>query len=208
MVEEQPLVEERLRTNWWALLVRGLLAVLFGVLTIVVPGLTLAALILLFAVYALAEGVLNIIGAIRRRGGKRHVWVLVVEGLVSILAGLVALFWPGITAIALVYVIAAWALLTGVLEISAAIRLRRKVRGEWLLALSGILSIALGVLLMLNPGVGALVMVIWIGAYAIVFGALLVFLGLRMRLGRAAPPWVPGVPTPTPTPSETEAPAH
>lgn len=172
-------------THWWALVLRGILAVAFGVAAFALPGITLLALLFLFSAYAFAEGVTNIVGAIRGRGAQSR-WLLVLEGVVSIGAGLIALLWPGMTALVLVYVIAAWALLTGVLEISAAIRLRREIRGEWLLALSGVLSVGLGILLMLHPGEGALAMILWIGAYAILFGALLMFLGVRLRLGRAS----------------------
>jgi uncharacterized membrane protein HdeD (DUF308 family) len=176
-----PVVDvDSLSRNWWAVSLRGLAGILFGIITFFAPGISLAALVLLFGAYAFADGVLAIVSAVRRRGTDRW-WLLLLNGLVGIAAGVLTLLWPGITALALLYVIAAWALVTGAFEIAAAIRLRKAITGEWLLALSGIFSIALGVLLILFPGPGALAVVIWIGAYALVFGALLFALGLRLR---------------------------
>jgi uncharacterized membrane protein HdeD (DUF308 family) len=176
-----PVVDvDSLSRNWWAVLLRGLAGILFGIITFIAPAISLAALVLLFGAYAFADGVLAIVTAIRRRGNDRW-WVLLVEGLVGVAAGVLTLLWPGITALALLYVIATWALMTGAFEIAAAIRLRKVITGEWILALSGILSIALGVLLIVAPGPGALAVVIWIGAYAFVFGALLFALGLRLK---------------------------
>ena len=189
-----PVVDvDSLSRNWWAVSLRGLAGILFGIITFIAPGISLAALVLLFGAYAFADGVLAIVTAIRRRGNDRW-WMLLLEGLVGVGAGVLTLLWPGITALALLYVIAAWALVTGAFEIAAAIRLRKVITGEWILALSGILSIALGVLLIVAPGPGALAVVIWIGAYAFVFGVLLFALGLRLKglgsprhRGQAAP---------------------
>ena len=189
-----PVVDvDSLSRNWWAVSLRGLAGILFGIITFIAPGISLAALVLLFGAYAFADGVLAIVTAIRRRGNDR--WgMLLLEGLVGVAAGVLTLLWPGITALALLYVIAAWALVTGGFEIAAAIRLRKVITGEWILALSGILSMALGVLLIVAPGPGALAVVIWIGAYAFVFGVLLFALGLRIKglgsprhRGQAAP---------------------
>jgi uncharacterized membrane protein HdeD (DUF308 family) len=176
-----PVVDvDSLSRNWWAVSLRGLAGILFGIITFFAPAISLAALVLLFGAYALVDGVLAIVTAVRRRGADR--WgLLLVEGLVGIAAGVLTFVWPAITAIALLYVIAAWALVTGAFEIAAAFRLRKVITGEWLLALSGIFSIGLGVLLVLFPGPGALAVTIWIGAYAFVFGALLFALGLRLR---------------------------
>lgn len=171
---------DSLARNWWAVVLRGLAAIVFGIIAILAPGISLAALVLVYGAYAFADGILAIVTAIRRHGTDRW-WVLLLEGLAGIAAGLVTLFWPGITALVLLYIIAAWALVTGALEVAAAIRLRKAISGEWLLALSGILSIGFGVLLILFPGPGALAVVLWIGAYAIVFGALLLALGFRLR---------------------------
>jgi uncharacterized membrane protein HdeD (DUF308 family) len=172
-----------LSRNWWAVALRGVCGILFGTFTFLAPGISLAALVLFYGAWALADGVLAIASAVRRRTGARG-WVLVLKGCLGIAAGVVTLFWPGITAMALLYVIASWALVAGVLEVAAALRLRRVITGEWLLALSGVLSIVAGVLLMLFPGTGALAMVLWIGAYALVSGALLVALALRLRARR------------------------
>lgn len=167
--------------NWWAIVLRGVAGIVFGIITFLVPSISLAALVLLYGAYAFVSGVLSIVSAIRRRGVSERWWVLLIEGLVGVAAGVVTVFWPGITALALLFVIAAWALVTGVLEIVAAIRLRRVISGEWLLVLSGIASVILGVLLAAFPGIGALAVVLWIGAYAIVVGAMMVALGLRLR---------------------------
>ena len=172
---------DSLARNWWAVLLRGIAAVLFGIFTFFAPGISLAALVLVYGAYALVDGVFSIVSAIRRRGSTDRWWVLLLSGIAGIAAGLITLFWPGITAIALLYLIAAWALVTGLMEIIAAVRLRKVITGEWLLALSGILSIALGVVLALFPAPGALAVVLWIGAYAIVFGSVLIALSFRLR---------------------------
>ena len=180
---------DTLTRNWWVVLIRGIAGVLFGIATFIAPGVSLAVLVLLFGAYALVDGVLAVVTAVRRRDVSDRWWMLLLEGVVGIAAGIVTLVWPGITALALLYVIAAWALLTGAFEIAAAIRLRTIIVGEWLLVLSGIASIGLGILLMIFPGPGALVMVLWIGAYAFVFGVLLIALGVRLRsLGRSRTP--------------------
>jgi uncharacterized membrane protein HdeD (DUF308 family) len=157
---------------------RGVAAIIFGVLTLLLPGVTLAGLILLFGSYAIVEGVFNVIAAVRGRGEEPAWWALV-AGLVSIAAGVVTFLRPGLTELALLYVIAGWAVVTGVLEIAAAIRLRRRSRGEVRLGLNGLLSIVFGVLTMVIPGGGALTIVWLIGGYAILFGGLL--LGLSVR---------------------------
>jgi uncharacterized membrane protein HdeD (DUF308 family) len=171
---------DSLARNWWAVALRGLAGILFGIITFVSPAISLAALVLLFGAYAFADGVLSVVSAVRRRGADRW-WLLLLQGIVGIAAGVVTWLWPGITAITLLFVIAAWALAGGALQVAAAIRLRKVITGEWLLALSGVLSIALGVLLVAFPGPGALALVIWIGAYAFVFGILLMVLGFKLR---------------------------
>jgi uncharacterized membrane protein HdeD (DUF308 family) len=185
-----------LATNWWALVVRGLAAVLMGVLALVWPGITLLALVFLFAGYALVDGVTSLVGAVRAMEHHDRWGVLVLEGIVGIAAAVVTVAWPGITAIALVYVIAAWAIITGVLEIAAAIRLRRVIAHEWLLILGGIASLVFGFLLMIAPLAGALVIAIWVGVYALFFGVMLMALGFRLRSwGRTSPA---GGPVPQP----------
>ncbi|HEV7990484.1 MAG TPA: HdeD family acid-resistance protein [Gemmatimonadaceae bacterium] len=172
---------DALSRNWWAVVLRGVAGVLFGIVAFFTPGITLTALVFLFGAYALADGVFAITSAIRRHGSADHWWVLLIEGIIGVAAGLAAFAWPGITALALLYLIAAWSLVTGVMEVGAAIRLRKVITGEWLLALSGILSIGLGIILVLFPLPGALAVVLWIGAYAIVSGSLLIALGFRLR---------------------------
>jgi len=172
---------DTLAHNWVAVLIRGVVAILFGLATFVAPGISLAVLVLLFGAYAFVDGVLAVVSAFRRRGETDHWGMMLLEGIVGVGAGLVTLFWPGLTALALLYVIAAWALVTGLFEIVTAIRLRKVLHDEWLLVLGGLASIGLGVLLMAYPGTGALALVLWIGAYAMVFGVLLVGLAFRLR---------------------------
>ena len=172
---------ESLARNWWVVLLRGLAGIAFGVLTLVAPGISLAALVLLFGAYAFADGVLALVTAVRRHGTGSQWWMMLLEGIAGIAAGIVTLLWPGITALVLLYVIAAWAIVTGAFEITAAIRLRKAITGEWLLALAGIASVAFGVLMIIAPVAGALVVVLWIGAYALVFGAVMFALALRLR---------------------------
>lgn len=170
-----------LAKNWWALVLRGVAGIVFGILAFVMPVVTLAALVLLFGAYALVDGIFNIVAAATGGRGARPWWALLLAGLAGIGAGLVTFFMPGLTALALAYLIGIWAIVTGVLEIVAAVRLRKEIRNEWLLGLSGALAVAFGALLLFAPGAGALAMVLWIGAYALVYGALLVFLGFRLR---------------------------
>jgi uncharacterized membrane protein HdeD (DUF308 family) len=167
--------------RWWALVIRGLAAIAFGILTFAKPSISLLALVILWGAYAIVDGVFSIVLSIR---GARIVpgwgWFLA-EGLVSIAAGAVTFLWPGITALVLLFVIAAWAVLTGIAEIATAVQLRRHVRGEWRLAASGVLSIVFGVLLAMRPGPGALAVTWLIGVYAVLFGALLVALGFQLH---------------------------
>jgi uncharacterized membrane protein HdeD (DUF308 family) len=167
--------------NWWAVALRGAAALIFGILIALWPDIGLTALVLLFGSFAIVAGVFNVIAAVRRRRGERRWWALLLEGLVSVAVGAVTLIMPELTALALAYVIAAWGILTGIFEIAAAIMLRRQIRGEWWLALAGVLSVAFGAVLAIWPGVGALALVLWIGAYAIVLGILLIALGFKLR---------------------------
>ena len=167
-----------LARNWWALALRGLVAVLFGLLTFFVPGITLVTLVLLFGVYALMDGLFNVIAFLRV---PAHYWALLIEGVIGIIAGILTFAWPAITAVALLYVIAFWAIFTGVFEIIAGIRLRKEITNEWLLLVQGALSLLFGILILFAPGVGALAIVLWIGAYACVFGIALLALAFRLR---------------------------
>ena len=163
---------------WWALALRGFVAVLFGLLTFFLPGITLVTLILLFGAYALADGVFNVVAFFRVAS---HHWALLIEGLIGIIACILTFVWPAITALALLYVIAFWAIFTGVFEIIAGIRLRKLITNEWLLLLMGTLSFLFGLSILIAPGVGVLAIVIWIGAYALVFGIFLLALAFRLR---------------------------
>ena len=175
-----------LSRNWWALALRGLAAIIFGILAFVWPGITLWALILLFGAYMLVDGVFAIVAAVRVAGGAARWWLLLVEGILGVLAGIVAFVWPGLTALALLYFVAAWAIVTGIFEIVGAIRLRREIEGEWALILGGALSVLFGVLLVaVGPGVGLLSLVWLIGVYAVAFGVLLLILAFRVRNERS-----------------------
>lgn len=185
-----------LARNWWTIALRGALAILFGALTFVWPGLTITALVLLFAAYAFVDGVFAITAGVRGFRRDERWWAFLLQGAFGVTAAFLTVVWPGITALVLLYLIAAWALVTGVLEIVAAIRLRREITGEWLLALGGVASIAFGVLLVMAPGAGALAVVWLIGAYALFFGVLLLALAFRLRSwGRTFGPGA-GVPHP------------
>ena len=166
---------------WWLTGLRGLAAVLFGVLAFVWPGMTLITLIYLYGAYALVNGVLAFVLAINAPKGYPRFGSLTFQGIISIAAGLIAFFMPGITALALVLLVALWAIVTGLLEIVAAVRLRKVIDHEWLLVLAGVLSVVFGVLLLARPGAGALALVWWIGAFAIALGCLLLVLSFRMR---------------------------
>jgi uncharacterized membrane protein HdeD (DUF308 family) len=157
------------------------IAILVGIVTFVWPGITVGALVLLFGAYALLDGVLSLVGAWRASRAHERWGALVFEGIAGIVAAAITVLWPGITAIALVYIIAAWALVTGVFEIAAAVRLRHYITGEWLLILSGIASILFGFLAIVLPLVGALAIALGIGIYAVIFGTLLIALGFKLR---------------------------
>jgi len=172
---------ENLSRNWWVIVLRGVAAIIFGLAAFVWPGLTIVSLVLLFGAYALVDGLFSIYTGLTHRGDSRRWWILALEGLAGVAVGIMAFVWPAAASVALLYVIAGWAILTGILEIAAAIRLRREISNEWLLALSGVASIILGVLLIMQPAIG-LVAVVWtLGGYAIFFGIMLVLLGFRLR---------------------------
>jgi uncharacterized membrane protein HdeD (DUF308 family) len=170
-----------LSRHWWLLLLRGLVAIAFGVLTWVQPGISLAALVILFGAYSMADGILAAWTAVAGGKNNDYRWVLLLEGLLGIGVGVLTFVAPGITALALLFYIAIWAIATGVLEIAAAIRLRKEIKDEWLLILAGIASVVFGALLAAQPGVGALALLWLIGSYAIVFGVLLVILAFKTR---------------------------
>lgn len=164
--------------NWWLMALQGLCAVLFGVLALIWPGITLGTLVILFGAYALASGALSFAAAFQHR---ERFWALLVGGVLGIVAGLAAFFWPGFTALALLYLIAGWAVATGLFELIAAIKLRKVMTGEFLLGLSGLSSIVFGLLLMIWPGPGALAVVWLIGGYAVVLGTMRIGLAFRLH---------------------------
>ena len=173
-----PSMLSALSENWWALAMRGLLAVLFGFAALILPLDTLEAVGRLFGAYAITEGVLVILTGIRR---TRYRGVLIAEGASGIVAGMVALAWPSITALVLLYVVAIWAILSGVAQIIAAVALRREMAGEWALFLVGVLSVIFGIILTVLPGVGLLSLVWLVGLYALAVGVALIVLALRVR---------------------------
>lgn len=170
-----------LTRNWWLVVVRGLLAILFGLTALFWPGLTWLVLVLMFGIYAIVDGVLAMLSGLVSSRYSRRWWMFLVEGVISVAAGVIALLRPGLASLVLIMVIAAWAILTGILEIIAAIRLRREITNEWMLALGGFISIVFGVLMLFQPAAGSLVITLMIGAYALMFGVLLVILGFRLR---------------------------
>jgi uncharacterized membrane protein HdeD (DUF308 family) len=170
-----------LQRNWWVLLLRGIAAIAFGLLAWFEPGVTLAVLVLLFGAYSLVDGALGVWSALAARKEHDDWWLLLLVGLLGVGVGILTFVAPGLTAIGLLFYIAVWAIATGVLEIITAIRLRKQIEGEWLLVLGGVVSVLFGVLLMAQPGAGALAVLWLIGGYAVVFGILLVVLALKAR---------------------------
>jgi uncharacterized membrane protein HdeD (DUF308 family) len=170
-----------LQRNWGWIVVRGVAAVIFGALAFIWPAMTLAVLVLLWGAYALADGVLALLAAVRVRDRGKPFWALLIVGVLGVVAGILTFFWPGMTAFVLLAFIAAWALVMGVFQIVAAIRLRSVIENEWLLALSGVLSMIFGALMLWSPGAGAVAVVWIIASYAIAFGALLIALGVRLK---------------------------
>ena len=172
--------------HWWALAIRGGIAIIFGLAALLRPDIALGALILLFGAYALVDGVFAIVGVFGGTRGGTPRWLLLIEGIAGILAGIIAFVLPGLTAIVLLYLIAAWAVVTGVFEIATAIRLRQEIRGEWALIIGGALSILFGVLLAVIGPVAGLLSLIWlIGIYAVAFGILMLITAFQVR-GRDA----------------------
>jgi uncharacterized membrane protein HdeD (DUF308 family) len=185
-----------LATNWWSLIIRGLVAILLGIVTFAIPNITLTALVLLFGAYALVDGVVCITGAVRAIEKHERWGSLLFGGLTGVAAAVVTVFWPAMTAVALVFVIGAWAVVTGIFQIVAAVRLRKYIAGEWLLILGGIASVLFGVLITIAPLAGALVIALWVGAYTLVFGVLLIALAFRLRSWEKAAPAGPSITVP------------
>lgn len=171
----------RLARNWWALALRGAIAILFGFVALFWPSITLTSLVVIFGAFVLAGGILALIMALRDWRADAQGWLLLLQGLIGIAAGVIVFIWPRITALMLLYLIAAWAIVTGIFEIIAAIQLRKEIENEWLLVVAGIASVLFGVLLAIWPGAGALAILWIIAGYAIFFGVLLLILAFRLQ---------------------------
>jgi uncharacterized membrane protein HdeD (DUF308 family) len=169
---------ELLTGRWWWLLVRGIVAILFGLAAFFLPGVTLLGLIYLFGVFAIVDGVTLIVFG--RRAGMKWYWSAL-AGLVSIAAGVVAFAWPGLSAVALLWVIAFWAILNGIFQILTAIEIRKEVEGEWVLFLAGALAVAFGVILLFRPGAGVFAVLWLIGTFAILLGILMIILSFKLK---------------------------
>ena len=166
---------------WWTFIIRGVVAILFGVIALVFPPVAIGVLVGLFAAWALIDGANSLLTGIRTRGQDRSWWLEVLEGVISVAAGVIALVLPGFAAEVLLLLIAAWAILTGLVQIVTAVRLRTVISGEVWLALAGVASIVFGVILLVFPAAGALSIAWLIASFAIAFGAFLVLLGWRLR---------------------------
>ena len=176
-MELNPIVA-MLAQNWWAIAIRGVLGILFGLVALFLPGATMLSLVLLFAAYVFVDGVFGIISAVRAARQHERFGLLMFEGIVNIITAAIAVVWPGITVVAFVLLVAIWALLSGGLMLAAAFRIDD---GRWWLVLGGIASLIYGVLLIVAPLMGALVLTWWLGAYALVFGVSLLVLGFRLK---------------------------
>lgn len=170
-----------LQSVWWVFLLRGIAAVIFGIMAFAWPALTLSVLILLIGAYVLVDGVFGVIDVMRNRDRLKRVWPLVLEAVLGIVVGLMMLFWPGATAIVMLMFVAAWAIVGGLLRVVLAFQIRKEITGEWILIVGGIMSILFGGLLVAMPQVGMLTMAWMIGFYAILFGGLFIFLAFRLR---------------------------
>jgi uncharacterized membrane protein HdeD (DUF308 family) len=168
---------ERLGNLWWGFLLKGVLALLFAIAAVIWPGITLSVLIALFGAYLLVDGVVSLITSFRNEGWGWYV----LQGLASLGAGLVTFIWPGLTALSLLFLIGGWAIVKGIGDIVAAIRIRKEVEGEWVLVVAGIASIAFGLLVILRPGAGALGVLWVIAFFAFLLGILFITLGLKLR---------------------------
>ena len=173
-------MSEALAESWWAVGLRGVFGILFGLICLLTPGVAVEVFVILFAAYMLVDGVFAIISGIKAaRNGER--WgLLILEGIVDLAAGAVAVLWPAITLIALIWLVAVWAVVSGVLMLTAAFTLNLD-HGRWWLALGGIASVIFGILLVIEPLIGAVVLTMWIGAYALVFGIFLLILAFQLH---------------------------
>ena len=167
--------------SWWSLALRGLVAVLFGLAALFWPGLVLEVLILFFGAYALVDGIFALVAAFGSSGHGMRRPLLLIEGVIGILFGILALFWPGLTAFTLLYIIAFWATLSGIARIVMAVMLRREIENEWSIALSGVLSVILGIVLVLLPGAGLVAYTWLVGLLALAVGTAPIYYAFRVR---------------------------
>jgi uncharacterized membrane protein HdeD (DUF308 family) len=170
-----------LARNWWLLALRGVLGILFGIVAFVWPDATLAALILVFGAYVFVDGIFAVVAGIRMRRQLSLWWLVLLEGVAGIILGVLTFRWPDITALILLTFIAAWSIVTGIFEIATAVRIRTMIANEWLMILSGVVSIVFGALLIAQPGAGEIAIVWLLGAYALLFGILTLMLAFRVR---------------------------
>lgn len=170
--------------NRWMLALRGVLAILFGLIALFVPGIALLAFIVAFAVYALLDGIVAVAVALGERTSSTRWWWVLVEGILSIVAGILAFAYPGVTALVLLYIVAAWAVLTGIMEIVTAVSLREVLSREWALIVAGALSVIFGVFLFVRPGLGLLSILWVVGIYSLIFGVLFLVRAFQ-QIGRA-----------------------
>jgi uncharacterized membrane protein HdeD (DUF308 family) len=173
--------EADLSSRWGWVVLRGVVAILFGLLAFSRPGVMSLTLLMLFAAYAFVGGISAIIAAAKRERAGASWGALMIDGILGIAVAVVAVLWPASALIAFVWVLAAWALITGALEVTSAITLRKVIEHEWAMGLAGLATIALGVIMLMRPVIGAVAVVWWLGAYALVFGALMLVVGFRLR---------------------------
>ena len=171
---------ETLVQNWWLFTLRGVLGIIFGCIALIFPGPTMLSLVIVFSAYMLVDGVTGIISAVRAMRRRDRWGLLVFEGLLNIATGIIAFLWPGITVLAFVLLVAAWAIVSGALMTAAGFRLNIE-HGRWWLILGGLLSLAYGALLIATPLIGAIVLTWWLGAYALAFGVALVIFSFKLR---------------------------
>jgi uncharacterized membrane protein HdeD (DUF308 family) len=174
---------ETLKKHWWALLLRGIVAVLFGVICFFATGIALVSLIWVIGFYFILDGILMLAGAFSSSSAsdRAHWWWLIIGGIAGIAAGIFTFIWPGITALTLAILVAAWAIVTGAFELATAIRMRKVIPNDWLWVLNGVLSVVLGVLIFINPGAGLIALVYLLGFYALLAGFTMIGLSIRLR---------------------------
>ena len=178
-------LSELLAQHWWAVGLRGILAIIFGLICLLTPGIAVGAFVIVFAAYMFVDGAFAIISGIRAARSGEQWGLLILEGIVDLAAGILAVVWPAITLVALVWIVAIWAIVSGALMLGAAFILNIDY-GRWWLALGGIASLIFGILLIIEPFIGAVILTLWIGAYALIFGVFLLVLAFQLNSKREA----------------------